>query len=112
MVGAARQNCNHLLINPELIWGIYRVWAREPLSYAQLCCRHSFAWGFGFVWVGEFRCPSVEAFTPDMLSLRNIVMDSHITQTNLTVHLNASKTDPFGVGLHFTWGQEGTFSLW
>ena len=56
---------------------------------------------------GEFTCPSLDAFTPDMLSPRDIAVDSHTTPTHLTVHLQTSKTDPFGAGVTLHLGSTG-----
>ena len=56
---------------------------------------------------GEFTCPSVDALTLDMLSLRYIAVDSYTTPTHLTVLLKTSKTDLFGVGVTLHMGSTG-----
>ena len=53
---------------------------------------------FGFLRAGEFTCPSREAFTQDMLSSKNVSVDSHVAPSHLAVRLKQSKTDTFGVG--------------
>ena len=51
----------------------------------------------------EFTCPSHAVFTPRMLSLHDVFVDSHSSYSHLAVHLRQSKTDLFGAGvtLHF-----------
>lgn len=53
---------------------------------------------FGFMRAGEFTCPSLEAFSPDMLSPQDVSVDSHLCPSHLAVHLKRSKNDPFAAG--------------
>ena len=94
--GATGQRCSHLQITKELLCGIHRAWSQEPPSFNRTMLWAAFCLGFiGFMRAGEFTCLSLDAFTLDMLSPRNIVVHS---DTHLSVHLKMSKTDPFGWG--------------
>ena len=62
---------------------------------------------FGFLWAGEFTCPSRRAYNSDMLSPRDISVDSHEQPTVVSVHLRRSKIDPFGDGVTIYLGRTG-----
>ena len=62
---------------------------------------------FGFAQAGEFPCLSLDAFAPDMLSPRDIALDSHNPPTYLIVHLKKSKMDLFGVRMTLYLGLTG-----
>lgn len=47
---------------------------------------------------GEFRA-SLRAFTPRMLSLADLTIDSHQSPSIVSFHLHQSKTDPFRTGV-------------
>ena len=53
---------------------------------------------FGFMWSGEFTCPSVDGFTADLLTPHDVAVDSHSSPSHVVVFLKRSKNDPFGVG--------------
>ena len=57
--------------------------------------------------LGEFTCPSREAFTPDMLSPREVSVDSHVSPSRLAVHLRRSKNDSFVAGTTLLLGATG-----
>lgn len=91
-----------LPITPELLRAIYRAWsAVPPMDYTRVMLWAAFLLGFfGFLRSGEFTCPSLEAFKLGVhLSPRDLAVDSHLSPSYLAVHLNQSKTDPFGSGL-------------
>ena len=54
---------------------------------------------FGFLRAGEFTCPSWQAYTTEMLSPRDVTVDSHDSLSIVSVLLRRSKTDPFGAGV-------------
>ena len=56
---------------------------------------------------GEFTCPSLQAFTSDMLSSQDVAVDSHTVPSHLVVHLRRSKNDPFGAGTRLHLGATG-----
>ena len=104
----AAQRLTRLPITPELLRKIYGVWAQEPQDFDRTMLWAAFCLGFfGFMQLGEFTCPSVEAFSLDMLSPQDIAVDSHTCPTRLTVHLKRSKNDPFGVGTTLHLGATG-----
>lgn len=106
--GPARQKRNRLPITPELLRRICQVWSQDPPHFDRTMLWAAFCLGFfGFMRAGEFTCPSHEAFTPDMLSLQDLAVDSHSSPTHLAVHLKQSKTDPFGVGTTLHLGTTG-----
>ena len=97
-----------LPITPELLWMIHGVWSHQPLDFDRTMLWAAFCLGFfGFMRSGEFTCPSLEAFTPDMLSPGDIAVDSHTSPSHLTVQLKRSKNDPFGVGTTLHMGATG-----
>ena len=53
----------------------------------------------GFMHSGEFTCPSLQAFTSDMLSSQDVAVDSHTSPSHLVVHQHRSKNDHFGHSL-------------
>ena len=61
----------------------------------------------GFMRSGEFTCPSLLAFTSDMLSSQDVAVDSHTSPSHLVVHLRRSKNDPFGAGIRLHLGTTG-----
>ncbi len=48
---------------------------------------------------GEFTCPSLDTFHEDMLSPRDVSLDSRQSPSRLSVRLRRSKADPFGRGV-------------
>ena len=60
---------------------------------------------FGFMQSSEFICPSDSLFQDDMLTLRDVAVDSHYQQYVVLVLLRRSKTDPFGQGVTVFVGQ-------
>ena len=64
----------------------------------------AFCLGFwGFLWAGEFTCPSQAALSSEMLMVDYVVIDSHEDPSHMMIRLKRSKTDLFGAGftLHF-----------
>ena len=58
----------------------------------------------GFMWAGEFTCPSWKAYHPSMLSLSDVVIDSRSNPSVVFVSLRQIKTDVFrsGFTLHLS----------
>ena len=56
---------------------------------------------------GKFTCPSMEAYTPKILSSADVAVDSHSAPSRMTVQMKRSKTDPFGVGMVLYLGHRG-----
>ena len=97
-------------ITPEIMFSLFTAWSRAPqetqYDAAMLwaaCCTGF----FGFMRAGEFTCSSWQTFTPDMLSPRDVTVDSHQTPSVVSVHLRRSKTDPFGNGVTIYLGRSG-----
>jgi hypothetical protein len=63
---------------------------------------------FGFMRSGEFTCPSLEAFSLDMLSPGDVAVDSYQNPSYVTVTLRQSKNDPFAAGVTIHLGRTGT----
>ena len=63
---------------------------------------------FGFMWAGEFTCPSWKAYHPSMLSLSDVVVDIRSNPSVIFVNLRQSKTDIFGSGVTLHLGCTGT----
>ena len=61
----------------------------------------------GFLRAGEFTCPSLQAFAPDMLSPQDVSVDSHNDPSSVMVRLRRSKADPFGAGVTIFLGKTG-----
>ena len=107
--GAPKQTRNRLPITPELLLKIHTLWSKEPPHHDRTMLWAAFCLGFfGFMRAGEFTCPSLESFTPDSLSPRDIAVDSHSSPSCITVCLKRSKTDPFGAGTMLHLGATGT----
>ena len=97
-----------LPITPELLRKIYQVWAKKPRDFDRIMLWAAFCLGFfGFMRAGEFTCPSMKTYNPDMLSPADVAVDSHSAPTCITVHLSRSKTDPFGAGMTLYLGRTG-----
>ena len=62
---------------------------------------------FGFLRAGEFTCPAAAEFSPTMLEVSDVSIDSHTMPTAMHVHLKQSKTDPFGAGYVLHVGRTG-----
>lgn len=97
-----------LPITPELLRIIHRVWSQGVQNFDKIMLWAAVCLGFfAFMRAGEFTCPSLNAFTPDMLTPGDIAVDSYTSPTHLTVHLKRSKNDPFGAGITIHLGATG-----
>ena len=106
--GPCRHPHTRLPITPELLLKIYKVWSQGPLDYNKIMLWAAFCMGFfGFMHAGELTCPSLEAFSPDMLSPQDVSVDSHVCPSHLAVHLKRSKNDPFAAGTTLHLGATG-----
>ena len=88
-----------LPVTPGVLGHLFTVWSQPPVSKDRVMLWAACCTGFfGFLQSDEFTCPSLEASSPSMLSVGDIVVDSHTNPSFLTLHLRRSKTDNFGVG--------------
>ena len=98
-----------LPVTPNILMHIFRVWSNTPLSPDHVMLWSAFCVGFfGFMRSGEFTCPSLEAFSPDMLSPGDVAVDSYQNPSYVTVTLRHSKNDPFAAGVTIHLGRTGT----
>ena len=97
-----------LPVTPDLLHRIYALWSRETLDYDHVMLWAAFCLGFfGFMRSGEFTCPSMAAYTSDMLSPQDVAVDSHTAPSHMTVLLKRTKNDPFAVGTTLHLGATG-----
>ena len=107
------QRCSHLPITPQLLCNIYQAWAQEPWDFDRTMLWAAVCLGFvSFMQAGEFTCPSLEAFTSDMLSPRDMSVDSRLSPFHPAVHLKRSKTDHLELERHYILVAEGTLFAW
>ena len=98
-----------LPITPNVLTRIFKIWSQHPVTFDRLMLWAAFCLAFfGFMRSGEFTCPSIQAFTPDMLSPDDIAVNSHTALSFITVHLKRSKNDPFGAGTTLHLGATGS----
>ena len=99
-----------LPITPDILQTLFNSWSSVPegagrdasMLWAAVCLGY-----FGFMRAGEFTCSSLQAFTEDVLSPRDVTVDSYDNPSTLAVHLRRSKTDPFGQGVTIYLGRTG-----
>ena len=102
------QRQTRLPITPALLRKIHQIWSCDPPQFNRTMLWAAFCLGFfGFLRSGEFTCPSLAAFTPDLLNPSDIAVDSHVAPSHLTVLLKRSKNDPFGAGTTLHLGATG-----
>ena len=102
------QRRTRLPITPELLIGIFQRWSAEPVTFDRVMLWAAFCLGFfGFMRAGEFTCPSLHSFSPDMLTPGDVAVDSHVSPSYITVHLKRSKNDPLGAGTTIHLGATG-----
>jgi hypothetical protein len=107
-MGRHTPRASRMPITPVVLRKIFQVWSQDPPSFNRTMLWAAFCLGFfAFMRAGEFTCPSREAFTPDMLVVSDVQVDSHQRPTHLTVHLRVSKTDQFGIGVTLHLGTTG-----
>ena len=93
-----------LPITPNVLTRIFKIWSQYPVTFDRLMLWAAFCLVFfGFMRSREFTCPSIEAFTPDMLSPDDIAVNSHTAPSFITVHLKRSKNDLLAPVPHYTW---------
>ena len=107
--GPRAPNCR-LPITPEILQTLHTYWSNQSvMAYydrAMLwaaCCLGF----FGFLRSGEFTCPSRATFHDNMLSPRDITVDSRQSPTMVAARLRRSKADPFGRGVTIHLGRTG-----
>ena len=99
-----RRTRSRLPITLSMLQAVHRLWSQLGPTYDRTMLWAAFCLGFfGFMRAGEFTCPSLDAFSPLMLSAADIAIDSHSRTFFMTVRLRQSKTDQFGAGvtIHF-----------
>lgn len=99
---------SRLPVTPDVLTQLYTTWSSPPVSpdahmLWAACCLGFFA----FLRSGEFTCPSLAAYSPAMLSPRDIQVDDHANPTCVFVTLRSSKTDIFGRGQTLCIGSTG-----
>ena len=104
------QRHQRLPITPGILQLLWAAWSQVPQESRHnatmlwaACCTGF----FGFMRAGEFTCPSLRAFRPDMLSPRDVSVDSRISPSVVSVRLRRSKADPFGLGVTVHLGRTG-----
>ena len=104
--GRGRQS--RLPITPDILLRILQVWSHSTPSYDRVMLWAAFCVGFfGFMRSGEFTCPSWNEFTEDMLSPRDVAVDSRTSPAYVAVTLRRSKNDSFAVGTTLFLGTTG-----
>ena len=97
-------------VTPEILHLLLAAWSQGSLvsSYDATMLWAACCTGFfGFLRAGEFTCPSLQAFAPDMLSPQDVSVDSHNDPSSVMVRLRRSKADPFGAGVTIFLGKTG-----
>ena len=97
-------------ITPEILGLLHAAWS-HPTDISQAdatmlwaaCCTGF----FGFLRAGEFPCSSWNVYTQEMLSFRDVSVDSHHTPSLISIRLRRSKSDPFGNGVTVHLGSTG-----
>ena len=101
-------NCR-LPVTPEVLQALYSCWSQPGGTYGFQDC--TMLWAacclgfFGFLRSGEFTCPSLAAFRDDMLTPRDVTVDSHQSPSVVSMQLHRSKADPFGLGVKIHLGR-------
>ena len=103
-----RHRLPRLPITPQLLRRIFQVWSSDTVSFDRIMLWAAFCIGFfGFMRSGEFTCPSLSAFTDDMLAPGDVAVDSRSAPSYIVVRLKRSKNDPFGAGVTIHLGATG-----
>lgn len=109
-LGPGAPRSPRLPITPGILRLLLDAWSHAPddarhdsVMLWAACCTGF----FGFLRAGEFTCSSWQAFHADMLSPRDISVDSRDQPTVVSVHLRRSKSDPFGHGVTIHLGRTG-----
>ena len=97
-----------LPITPSILRRLHSVWSTPPVTFNNRMLWAASCLGFfGFLRAGEFTCPSLAAFSSDMLAVQDVSVNSPTDPQYLAVFLRSSKTDIFGAGLHIYLGRTG-----
>lgn len=111
--GIHRNNPDHqqkrrLPITLIMLKQLHEVWSKPPIVFNNVMLWAACCLGFfGFLRAGEFTCPPSSCIDHP-LSASDISVDSHDNPQLLTLHLRASKTDPFGAGCYIYLGRTNT----
>ncbi len=98
-----------LPITPLILQQLHSLWSTQPIAYDKVMLWATCCLGFfGFMRSGEFTCPSLAAFETSMLTPADVVVDSRLNPTYLSIHLRRSKTDQFGTGTTIVLGRTNT----
>ena len=98
------------LVTPEILSLLLAAWSQGNLvsSYDATMLWAACCTGFfGFLRAGEFTCPSIRAFTQNMIGPQDVSVDSHDNPSTVMIHLRRSKADPFGTGITIFLGKTG-----
>ena len=88
-----------LPITPAFLQEIFQFWSRTPHQFEYVLLWAVFCLGFFCLMCsGEFTCPSMSAFTSDLLTAQDISVHSQAHPSYIVVRLKRSKNDPFAVG--------------
>lgn len=99
------QRKHRLPITLHTLKQLHEVWSNPPLLFNNVMLWAACCLGFfGFLRAGEFTC-TANSSTVYPLSPKDIAVDSHSSPQLLTVHLQFSKTDPFGAGCYIYLGR-------
>ena len=101
-------------VTPEILRLLLAAWSQGSLvsSYDATMLWAACCTGFfGFLRAGEFTCPSLQAFAPDMLSPQDVSVDSHNDPSSVMVRLRRSKADPFGASVTIFLGKTAPVNL-
>ena len=96
------------LVTPEILWLLLATWSAWPKGswHDALMLWAAFCLGFfGFLWSGEFTCPTQQGFRPHMLGVWDVHVDSRDNPIMVSVRLCRSKSGHFeaGVTIHLGW---------
>lgn len=96
-----------LPITPHILLSMRRAWeANAPDFDCDMLWAAACTCFFGFLRSGEATVPSLSGYDPQVhLSIGDVSVDSNSSPTAVRLHIKASKTDPFRLGVHIFLGK-------